>query len=1351
MAIVSPRTWLRRRLAALVLAASAIVVPASAQTGVEPLQARIAAAAELYFEGRSLAARTELERLAQEAAKKEPAAQAQALEALLDICIASYAADCLARHAARYAEAAMALPAANEMELRERARRAIYYRDYARFMEGSEDLHRQILAGPAWGQENAFNGELYIRRQLLAANLHLVLGDQRQAEDALDKVLSLIAASRTPQAARFPLAQALSRAIDLLTAMGDIERAHGVRSAVGEAIAQALPPLSVEFAVFRLVEGRLLQEVGDLKGAENALAAAVATLRRIELDGPVRDWLLSEALALQAVACTGEGRLDCAQAALAAHPHAALYAHAGRRPESYAEVAYLAARALLAAVEQRPDPVAAEALAEPLALGLPAAAADKVEIWRAAGAALSRPPGAGRQAGLLETARRIRTAAERQPAGGFGAWYRPGAVDHILLALALTQAESEAKDAPETMFALMQLAGRRAASFDSDALSALSQADNELQRRAIHQALRLRARRNQLERAELHAVVARWRAASPARRLEHDPATRLVFRDFAGRIDAAAAGLAQDGLRASGSNVVALKDVQAILGPQEAMVTTAQVPGGLAYMCVRRDSTFRKVAAADLQQAQLDTRILQQALTAGHAPSDALDSQYPVAAAMRLYDLLIRPFEACLKPGDHILWLPSVSLTQLPLAALLRSAPPKLGEGYDLSQAEWLVKRHAITYAGSANVILAARTGGARAGGDFDFLGVGDPILSGLTGGGEDRGKMLLRGVRSGAGLASLAPLPETRDELEESARGFAVTKLLMQESATEHAFRSELVGSYRLLSFATHGLLREDLQGLSEPALALTPVSSTDAANDGLLTASEIADLNLSARFVALSACNTANFDLTQMAEDLPALASAFAVAGTPATLATLWPVDSESSKRVVAATFAGLRETAAPAEALAEAQRAFLAASPSRAHLHPRFWAPFVLLGDGGAPVVTAPRQGRPSVRSVEVLTKGQGEVVALNRSGEQVLARLISDPDAAGRHGAAARLSGPGGAEAWRRDTGSASARLALDLGDQSLVGGYAAGPDGRFGPTLDLFDRGGRLVKSWRGEAGPGLDAFLLSGVKLEARRAAFVVAEKDLRGQKGAAAPRVRVFTVDADLAPRLLFEAAAPAGVSADEATLTRLGDGVLLTFSRRLGPIESGPPQTLDDFELPLCGTRATTWLELRDAGAGELRAARTLDGHVIVAALARGEDALLGGAAGECATDARAVVLAVGADLAPRTLHRDESLGDSEVRGLGGLPGGRTFVASRKQGVVDYRSEPFRRASIYAHENLQVQHSVMLLTLGPDGAAGAPQLLASGSSVLVSSADSSRPGDILLGGALGGRAAIFHVSTEP
>lgn len=247
------------------------------------------------------------------------------------------------------------------------------------------------------------------------------------------------------------------------------------------------------------------------------------------------------------------------------------------------------------------------------------------------------------------------------------------------------------------------------------------------------------------------------------------------------------------------------------------------------------------------------------------------------------------------------------------------------------------MRRHSVSYPGAASMIVASRAA-ARPAASLNFMGVGDPILNRVVPGGPD--------------LSSLVALPETRDELRRSAQGFQKTKLLMGAEASEAAVRAEPLAGYRFLSFATHGLIRNELKGLDEPALALTPVTA-DSRDDGLLMASEIADLNLTARFVALSACNTATFDLNLMSGELSALASAFAVAGAPSVLGTMWPVESETGKRVVAATFEGLAgaKDIGSAQALAEAQRAFLAAPPAPAYAHPRFWAPFIVLGDGAA----------------------------------------------------------------------------------------------------------------------------------------------------------------------------------------------------------------------------------------------------------------------------------------------------------------------------------------------------------------------------------------------------------------
>ena len=69
-------------------------------------------------------------------------------------------------------------------------------------------------------------------------------------------------------------------------------------------------------------------------------------------------------------------------------------------------------------------------------------------------------------------------------------------------------------------------------------------------------------------------------------------------------------------------------------------------------------------------------------------------------------------------------------------------------------------------------------------------------------------------------------------------------------------------LSDYRIIYFATHALVAGDIKGLGEPALALTLPVTPSTEDDGLLTASEVAELRLNADWVVLSACNTAAGD---------------------------------------------------------------------------------------------------------------------------------------------------------------------------------------------------------------------------------------------------------------------------------------------------------------------------------------------------------------------------------------------------------------------------------------------------------------------------------------------------------
>jgi CHAT domain-containing protein len=173
----------------------------------------------------------------------------------------------------------------------------------------------------------------------------------------------------------------------------------------------------------------------------------------------------------------------------------------------------------------------------------------------------------------------------------------------------------------------------------------------------------------------------------------------------------------------------------------------------------------------------------------------------------------------------------------------------------------------------------------------------------------------------------------------------------LRQEATVSNVKRMDLT-HYRVLAFATHGLMAGEFKGLAEPALVLTPPEVGTELDDGLLSASAVAQLKLNANWVILSACNTAAADGTPGAEGLSGLAKAFFYAGTRALLVSHWPVDSDATVKL---TTKMLKESAdspgiGKAEALRRSMLALMADENKPQHAHPAFWAPFVVVGEGG-----------------------------------------------------------------------------------------------------------------------------------------------------------------------------------------------------------------------------------------------------------------------------------------------------------------------------------------------------------------------------------------------------------------
>jgi CHAT domain-containing protein len=170
----------------------------------------------------------------------------------------------------------------------------------------------------------------------------------------------------------------------------------------------------------------------------------------------------------------------------------------------------------------------------------------------------------------------------------------------------------------------------------------------------------------------------------------------------------------------------------------------------------------------------------------------------------------------------------------------------------------------------------------------------------------------------------------------------------MLREKATETRIKYSPLDRYQILSFATHGLLAGDLGKGTEPGLILTPPQTATDEDDGFLSLSEVAQLNLNADWVILSACNTAGGS-DKNAESLTGLGKAFIYAGSKSLLVSHWAVSSAGTVDLMTRLFRAYRQQGlSKAKAHQQAMLEMLRTGDMRAH--PSFWAPFVILGEGG-----------------------------------------------------------------------------------------------------------------------------------------------------------------------------------------------------------------------------------------------------------------------------------------------------------------------------------------------------------------------------------------------------------------
>jgi CHAT domain-containing protein len=429
-----------------------------------------------------------------------------------------------------------------------------------------------------------------------------------------------------------------------------------------------------------------------------------------------------------------------------------------------------------------------------------------------------------------------------------------------------------------------------------------------------------------------------------------------------------------------------VKEIKAILRPDEALLSF-YFGRKISFVWAVPKNGPVAFSAIHMRAGELESKVHELRKALEPEASTILDvPPFDLNLAYTLYSLLLKPVEAGWKPAKKLIVVTNGALGQLPLS-VLPTAPAKAVDGkgplfVGYRDVPWLARTHAVSTVPSAAALRTLRQVPPGSDKRKLLIGFGDPVFSkeqmetevhrspaptqvaATTMRGmplKRRSSPKLDGVDS-AELAQLPALPDTADELVAIARALGVDvskSLVLGAKANEETVKAADLSHYKILVFATHGLVPGELNGLTQPALALSAPANAGVKGDGLLTMGEIMSLKLDADWVVLSACNT-GAAAGAGAEAASGLGSAFFYAGARALLVTNWSVDSQSAREITSELFRlqAANPKLSRSEALRESMvslldhKGFIGTDGKMAfaYAHPLFWAPYTLIGDGG-----------------------------------------------------------------------------------------------------------------------------------------------------------------------------------------------------------------------------------------------------------------------------------------------------------------------------------------------------------------------------------------------------------------
>jgi CHAT domain-containing protein len=397
---------------------------------------------------------------------------------------------------------------------------------------------------------------------------------------------------------------------------------------------------------------------------------------------------------------------------------------------------------------------------------------------------------------------------------------------------------------------------------------------------------------------------------------------------------------------------------------------------GYVWAISKQGAQFSQLPIGRIQMAKQVAQ-LRKALDPGVSTIDEIPP-FDVVLAYKLYQEILAPVEASFKGKKVMLVVPHAELGQLPISLLVTKATIQPAKGGAISFAgyrsvPWLTRDIAVAQIPSVTALTALRSLPEGNPNRKNFVGFGDPYFSSAQEKSAQKStstQLATRGIPlklrsapktagvSSAELALLPRLPDTSAEIEEigKAVGAQPGDIFLHKQASVKQVTTMDLSDRKVIMFSTHGLVPGELNGLTQPALAMSSPDVTGDQDDGLLTMDKVIALKLDADWVVLSACNTAAGEGAG-SEAVSGLGRAFFFAGAKALLVSNWPVDSVASRTLMTDLFKNQQKAqgTSKAELLRQAMLTQIdqggmkeGANMKYAYAHPLFWAPFVVVGD-------------------------------------------------------------------------------------------------------------------------------------------------------------------------------------------------------------------------------------------------------------------------------------------------------------------------------------------------------------------------------------------------------------------